>query len=65
MSKEKKNERANKLARVLIEAEFEIDSVNLEDVMMTVRNAIEELQAYGYVNRAYVDVPQTRIEFDA
>lgn len=61
-NKEKIAAREAKIARVIIEAEFEVDSVDITDIMINVRNAVEELQAYGYVKSAKLNMPATEVD---
>ena len=58
----KQNQREKNIARIIIEAEYEIDSNSLVDVMMNIQNAIEELQSYGYVTKAKLSVPATEMD---
>ena len=64
-NKEKAAARESKIARVLIEAEFEVDSVDITDIMINIRNAVEELQAYGYVKSAKLNMPATEVDLAA
>lgn len=58
----RQNQREKNIARVSIEAEFEIDSNSLADIMMNIQNAIEELTSYGYVTKATLSVPATEMD---
>jgi hypothetical protein len=58
----KTNPRETKLARVVIEAEFEVDSNDVMDIISTCRNAVEELNAYGYVTSAKLNVPASEMD---
>ena len=59
----KTNPRETKLARVVIEAEFEVDSVELSDVLDDIRAAVEQLQCNGgYVTKAEVSLPATKMD---
>ena len=58
----KANSRDKKIARVIIEAEFEVDTIDVIDIIQTCRNAVEELQAYGYVTNTKLTVPATEMD---
>lgn len=58
----KQNQREKKIARVTITAEFEVDSVDVIDIISTCRNATEELSAYGYVTSAKLSVPASEMD---
>lgn len=58
----KTNPREAKLARVVIEAEFEVDSNDVMDIISACRNAIEELAAYGHVTSAKLNVPASEMD---
>lgn len=58
----KQNQRDKKLAKIIIEAEFETDSVDVVDIIMNCRNAIEELSAYGFVTSAKLSVPASEMD---
>lgn len=58
----KKTQREKKIARVSIEAEYEMDANSLADIMMNIQNAIEELTSYGYVTKATLSVPATEMD---
>lgn len=45
-----------------IEAEFELGDNELSDIMDNIRNAIEELNNFGYVHTAKLSVPATEMD---
>jgi len=61
----KKNPREAKLARIVIEAEFETDGSDISIVMDDVRAAIEQLECNGCViiTRAKLSLPATEMDF--
>lgn len=58
----KATQREKNMARVAIDAEFEVDSNSIDDIMQVVRNAIEELNSYGYVTKAKLSIPATELD---
>lgn len=61
----KQNQRDAKLARIVIEAEFETDSSDISLVMDDVRAAIEQLECNGCViiTKAKLSLPATEMDF--